>query len=88
MADKAWPRYTSHKIVEALKIDWVNVGANRVEIVPADPEHGPVVLNLDWQLRYKGAAEDRGYLVRYNDGYTSWSPSAAFEAGYTAITDA
>lgn len=27
-----------------------------------------------------------GYLVQYEDGYLSWSPAAAFEAGYVRIT--
>lgn len=26
-----------------------------------------------------------GYSVKYEDGYVSWSPKEAFEAGYTAI---
>jgi hypothetical protein len=25
------------------------------------------------------------YFVRYDDGYISWSPAAAFESGYTKI---
>lgn len=28
---------------------------------------------------------DLGYFIRYDDGYTSWSTTAAFEKGYTEI---
>ena len=26
-----------------------------------------------------------GYLVKYEDGYTSWSPAEAFEGGYREV---
>ena len=29
-----------------------------------------------------------GYLVRYEDGYTSWSPRDTFERAYRRVTDA
>lgn len=32
--------------------------------------------------RHMSKKGDPGYMVRYEDGYTSWSPSAAFEAAY------
>lgn len=34
-------------------------------------------------LTEKGeSADDAGYLVRYEDGYESWSPASAFEKAY------
>lgn len=41
---------------------------------PEHDQHGPCSGSLEG-----------GYLVRYSDGYTSWSPAEAFEAGYTAL---
>ena len=31
---------------------------------------------------------DPGYMVRYEDGYTSWSPKETFERAYRPITNA
>ena len=36
--------------------------------------------------QYDATAE--GYLVKYEDGYESWSPKAVFEAGYRCIETA
>lgn len=40
-----------------------------------------------WEIQghNKITEEDLGYVVRYADGYTSWSPTKAFEEGYAAI---
>ena len=37
---------------------------------------------MAWQQEKDGQP---GYTVKYEDGYTSWSPAGAFESGYTAI---
>lgn len=85
-------RFRSHKIVEAAQIsaaDFRADGSGRVVIVgegdtasrtfdvPAGfkrPNTNPV-MNVD----------GGDYLVRYEDGYLSWSPKDVFEAGYTEI---
>jgi len=33
----------------------------------------------------RGRPSDGDYLVRYEDGYLSWSPKKAFENGYTKV---
>jgi hypothetical protein len=43
----------------------------------------PAVVSNDWFSRH--SPEVGGYLVAYEDGYTSYSPAAAFEGGYKAI---
>lgn len=40
----------------------------------------------DKDTKYDANAE--GYLVKYEDGYESWSPKAVFEAGYRCIETA
>lgn len=73
-------RYECHKIVEAGLISTTN------------PVRGHVVLNTgeivqvpaDWFSRMRPG---EGYLVKYEDGYFSWSPKQAFENGYTEIID-
>lgn len=39
-----------------------------------------------WTIPAGENPEDDGYLVRYPDGYESWSPKAVFEAAYR-LTD-
>jgi hypothetical protein len=46
-----------------------------VKIITACPEPCP-------SDRYKSKVGDPGYMVKYEDGYTSWSPQDAFEAKY------
>lgn len=75
--------YKSHKVVRAAKI----LAAEKLE-------------NGDWNIAFDGGNEsvgqnvatrfhmterDLGYYVEYPDGYVSWSPSKAFEEGYTEI---
>lgn len=74
-------RYKSHKIVEAAKIvnvdrsnDAVSIAVDGGEVVSVSGDkHG---------VRY---AEPGGYLIRYADGYMSYSPAKAFEEGYHPI---
>jgi hypothetical protein len=35
-----------------------------------------------------GKETGEGYLVRYPDGYESWSPKDVFEAAYRPVSDA
>ncbi|HEX6239966.1 MAG TPA: hypothetical protein VFZ61_03695 [Polyangiales bacterium] len=76
-------RYKCHKEVNAGKI---------LEIVPGGLE---MIVEHDGGIRVvhfvtrewfdKHQPKAGGYLVQYDDGYESYSPAAAFEAGYSAI---
>ena len=86
-------KYRSHKIVEAApivaaefqadgsgKVYTANDGSpdNRtLWIVPAGFKRP----NTEPRMCVDGG----DYLVRYDDGYLSWSPRDKFEAGYTEI---
>ena len=35
-----------------------------------------------WQIPANENPEDKGYLVKYPDGYESWSPAKVFEVAY------
>lgn len=35
-----------------------------------------------WAIPADENPDDEGYLVKYSDGYESWSPAAVFEAAY------
>lgn len=82
-------KYQSHKVVEAA----------RITEAAREPDRGPINLGLETGERpiFVGETADRiekcldgddyGYLIRYSDGYVSWSPSKAFEEGYTPVDD-
>jgi hypothetical protein len=79
-----WPKYRCHKEVLAVKItamaSYVD-GMSR--LMPEDVSIMPVLVDAKWMAKHEPQAP--GYLVRYNDGYISWSPKEAFEEGYTRI---
>lgn len=86
------PRYKCHKEVRAVKI-------KELSQAPADQER--LHAGGDWYLMHeegitpilvghdeyvlKHNPEPGGYFVVYEDGYKSYSPAKAFEAGYTRI---
>jgi hypothetical protein len=85
------PRYVSHKKVWALKIASIvfdGVDANSAGesgggamITPAEAGYAP--FRVDSEYVRKHDPKVGGYYVVYADGYKSWSPSDAFEEGYT-----
>ena len=82
------PRYKCHKEVHAAKILQIlrpvaDQGAPLFLVL--NNRCSPVAVTKEWLAKHK--PEAGGYLVMYKDGYTSYSPAAAFEAGYTMVTD-
>lgn len=81
-------KYQCHKIVQAAKI--IGIVANTKESIIAKCDDGqdyvlPVArINIADILE---PGKSFGYVVRYEDGYTSWSPAEPFETGYTLIED-
>lgn len=84
-ASMEMPRYQSHKKVWALKIASVTLnGDESVSMTFSDTRYAPRT-EENFESRYHGSPDDFGYFVTYQDGYTSWSPTKAFEDGYTLI---
>lgn len=54
-------------------------------IIPADTSYAP--FDVDGAYFSKHQPEAGGYYVVYADGYKSFSPAEAFEAGYTRVED-
>ena len=88
------PRYRCHKQVWALKIaaiefDEHKAGAENhatdgsATITPSEKGYAPFKVDVAYVRKHQPRAG--GYYVVYDDGYKSWSPAAAFEAGYTRI---
>lgn len=85
-AQKAMPLYECHKVVHALKIAAAEIQKDgAVKITPADEGFSTFTTEPEFWERFKGTSEDPGYYVVYKDGYKSWSPTKAFEEGYTKI---
>lgn len=70
-------KWQSHKIVEAEPI--VGIGPHSAAV--ANGESIPLPDNFT----ARGTPEAGDYLVRYDDGYLSWSPKKVFEEGYHSI---
>lgn len=86
------PRYRCHKEVWALKIKDVTYDRLPLEgeprgnatITPEDEGYAPITMDEKWAMKTR--PQPGGYLVFYQDGYTSYSPAEAFEDGYTRIS--
>lgn len=84
----AMPLYKCHKEVRARKIA-------SIEPMTKDGEPTGAMLSFEnpYAVKFVDSAfiarmkfdAECGYYVVYEDGYESWSPTAAFEAGYTRI---
>lgn len=86
---KELPEYECHKHVRALKIIHVHKHHNveqdlyEYKLEPEDDSYRMVRVDQAFYDRHR--PEPGGYFVLYEDGYTSFSPAKAFEAGYTKI---
>lgn len=87
-APLALPVYQCHKRVTALKIGGIIPGAEDTvmdggswTIIPADERYPEIEVSHEFVTKHK--PEAGGYYVIYEDGYTSFSPAAAFESGYS-----
>ena len=92
-ANREMPKYQCHKKVWALKIKDVTydrpplegVPRGNATITPEDEGYAPFVVDEAWAM--KNRPLPGGYYVVYEDGYKSFSPAAAFEAGYSLIAN-
>jgi hypothetical protein len=84
------PRWRCHKVVRAAKIERIvaDDGYGRAFVLDTNITV-PFTDELWKRLGTSQTSESLigGYLVRYEDGYESWSPAEAFENGYTLLGD-
>jgi hypothetical protein len=76
-----WPTYKCHKIVQAARIKAVRNNSDGALLMLLNGDD----VRVDSEFRDKHRPFGGGYLVRYADGYLSFSPAAAFEGGYTQV---
>ena len=88
------PEYICHKRVRAAKILLIatiaQYGAPSVYLLhragDGNADEHTRYVDSAWMRNHNLSPEGRGgYFVEYADGYTSWSPTQAFEAGYTRV---
>lgn len=79
------PRYLGRKVVHALKIEGIEHTRDHDESVKLHVERpfNPIQITKAWFMSH--TPEPNGYFVQYADGYTSYSPPGAFDAGYVRI---
>ena len=87
--------YQCHKVVEAAKIiQMVDEGGDELSfivdhIITVDDASGDdqmyEVVKAPKNILSRYEPQDGDYLVKYEDGYLSISPCAAFEAGYSLL---
>ena len=90
--EREMPKYKCHKIVHALKIHAQYESGDGHSLVLHFEDKGYEPMRILDPIRERFVdreasepREDLGYLVVYTDGYRSWSPTKAFEEGYTRI---
>lgn len=80
------PKYNCHKQVHALKIKMVGIGDDGSGLItPANPNYSAFEVSKEFMDKH--SPKHGGYYVVYKDGYKSFSPADAFDAGYTLDTD-
>ena len=84
------PRYKCHKEVHALKIEGRNASMTDGVLLHFHANDGfdPIHIPEEEVKPFLDMSDnDQGYLVIYEDGYRSWSPTKAFEDGYSLMKD-
>ena len=78
-------KYKCHKVVSALKIESLITTDERKILTAVGSDFR---IGLSPGFLEKHNPEVGGYIVEYEDGYLSFSPAEAFEAGYQEIKGA
>lgn len=77
-------QYLCHKKVTATKMSNIVVASDGTATFVAEDGN---TYDLEASFINKHCPVNGGYYVQYEDGYESFSPAAAFEAGYTENTN-
>jgi hypothetical protein len=81
---KEMPKYLCSKTVWALKIKRVDINNKGSGLLLIeDKGFSPIAVSKEYVDKHQ--PESGGYYVVYSDGYKSFSPASAFEAGYDRI---
>jgi hypothetical protein len=78
-----WPKYESHKIVQAAKIVAIDVVDDKITIWVAAWDGAAIEIFAPTVPGMAEKAEVGGWAMLYPDGFKSISPAKQFEEGYT-----
>ena len=78
------PQWKCHKVVRAAKITGISTDGLSYYVYLGSKGEPYFVQG---SVFARGVPAIGDYLVVYEDGYVSWSPAKAFEAGYTLIIE-
>lgn len=78
-------RYQCHTVVEAAKIMSLCGNGNGTTTFEFEAPVAPVTVDTVFMNRTRITLDDLGYFVHDADGSESWSPTVAFEDGYTLV---
>lgn len=86
------PKYKCHKVVRAFKITQIDFNLSGDAVIFGEHDGVEFLEVPKYEEKYKGSKSnldqsDKGYFVLYEDGYISWSPTKAFEDGYSKIEE-
>ena len=87
-----WPLFQCHKQVRAMKLEDVrrSVDGTLHLVYCAGKYSEKACWSADSEFAKRCRAfeeNDPGYIVEYPDGFISWSPTKAFEDGYSEVVD-
>lgn len=83
----AFKKFRSQKIVAAALVLSLELGQRKVTVQDLEDAEKKHVIPVPDNFFARGAPEPGDYLVRYNDGYLSWSPKQAFEEGHVELDE-
>lgn len=82
--EREMPKYKCHKVVHAVKLHTLQEEEDGSGILePHDFAYQKFSVSKEYMDKHD--PQCGGYYVVYEDGYESYSPAEAFEAGYTLI---
>lgn len=79
-----WPKYETHKIVQAAKIVSYKYD-DQGKMIAAVTEDGAEFVPVLPEMMNRSVPGD--WAMLYPDGYKSVSPAKAFEEGYTMVSE-
>lgn len=82
-----WPKYRSHKVVQAAKIVAIHDDGEGPDFLWVDPGTSVLERFVPTEVAMLGRAQVGGFAVVYEDGFRSVSPKAPFEEGYQLVED-
>jgi hypothetical protein len=82
-----WPKYVSHKVVQATPIIRIDKGVTALPLLFVNPSNGrePPEPFFPTEPQMATRCQVLDYAMIYRDGYRSVCPKQEFDAGYSTL---